>query len=132
MCALPWCPLVVPAPYLSITFKLRIMRPRLTSRGLTLRFKMRTVSENGEIGRRETKEEPSGFAKGSGRGKGRRDMRWQRWMSFLSLCEAARECNLGVGARDDEDGGLGGTGDEEEVHGGARRVLEPRDDVSPA
>lgn len=78
---------------------------------------MRTVSEKGEIGRREMKEEPSGLAKGSGRGKGRRDMRWQRWMSFLSLCEAAKECNLGVGARDDvdEDEGLGGTGDEEET-----------------
>lgn len=111
------CPLVVPVPYLSITFKLRMMRPRLTSRGLTLRFKMRTVSENGEIGKRERKEEPSGLANGSGRGKGRRDMRWQRWMSFLSLCEAARECNLGVGARDEED--IGGTGNEEEAPGGA-------------
>lgn len=80
---------------------------------------MRTVSENGEIGKRERKEEPSGFAKGSGRGKGRRDIRWQRWMSFFSLCEAARECNLGVGARVNEDEGLGGAGNEEEEHGGA-------------
>lgn len=108
------------------------MRPRLTSRGLTLRFKMRTVSENGEIGRRERKDEPSGFARGSGRGKGRRDMRWQRWISFLSLCEAARECNLGVGATGVEDGGLGGTGGEEEELGAAWRVLELRIGVSPA
>lgn len=108
------------------------MRPRLTSRGLTLRFKMRTVSENGEIGTRERREEPSGFAKGSGRGKGRRDMRWQRWMSFLSLCEAAKEWSLGVGARDDEDVGLGGTGNGDGVHGGAWRVLELRNGVSPA
>lgn len=79
-----------PAPAgLSATFRLRMMRPRLTSRGLTLRFRMRTVSEKGETGGREEKEgldkELGGGARGSGRGRGRRDMRWQRRMSFFSL-----------------------------------------------
>lgn len=32
---------------------------------------------------------------GSGRGRGRRDMRWHRRMSFLSRCTAALEWSLG-------------------------------------
>lgn len=59
---------------LSMTFRFKIMRPRLTSRGFTLRLRMRTVSENGEMGGRDEYVDPVGSARGSGRGKGRRDI----------------------------------------------------------
>lgn len=59
---------------LSMTFRFKIIRPRLTSRGLTLRLRMRTVSENGEIGGRDEDVDPVGSPRGSGRGKGRRDI----------------------------------------------------------
>lgn len=69
-----------PLPALSITFRLRMIRPLLTSRGLTLRLRMRTVSEKGETWGREGK--PPGLEKedamGSERGRGRLDIRWQR------------------------------------------------------
>lgn len=69
-----------PRPGLSMTFRLRMIRPLLTSRGLTLRLRMRTVSEKGETCTREGK--PPGLEKaaamGSVRGKGRLDIRWQR------------------------------------------------------
>lgn len=67
-------------PGLSMTFRLRMIRPLLTSRGLTLRLRMRTVSEKGETCRREGK--PPGLEKvdamGSERGRGRLDILWQR------------------------------------------------------
>lgn len=140
-----------PPPALSMTFRFRMMRPRLTSLGLTRRFRMRTVSEKGETGGREEKE-PLGGARGSGRGRGRRDMRWQRRMSFFSLWEAAREWSFGEGAAEDEDedeeeeeevgldagaaeleeeGGRAEGGREEERRGAAREP-EARVDGSPA
>ncbi len=61
-----------PFSALSMTFRFKIMRPRFTSRGLTLRLRMRTVSENGEMGGRDV--DPVGSPRGSGRGKGRRDI----------------------------------------------------------
>lgn len=101
---------VPPLPGLSMTFRLRMIRPLFTSRGLTLRLRMRTVSEKGETCMREGK--PPGLEKvgamGSARGRGRLDIRWQRWMSFFSLWVAARELSLGEGAtveeEEDEDG----------------------------
>ncbi|TNN24153.1 hypothetical protein EYF80_065724 [Liparis tanakae] len=86
-----------PRPGLSMTFRFRMIRPLLTSRGFTRRFRMRTVSENGAALRREGK----AGAAGSQRGSGRRDMRWQRWMSFFSLWVA--EFNLGDGATAEEE-----------------------------
>lgn len=127
--------LVIP-PFsdLSMTFRFKIMRPRLTSRGLTLRLRMRTVSENGEMGWRD--EDPVELARGSDRGKGRRDIMWQRCMSFFNLWAAARECTLGVGAveweEDDEGWGVAELAEEEAVGGfavvqdGVRRVYELR------
>lgn len=85
------CVVLPPPGPLSITFRFRMMRFRLGSRGFTLRLMMRTVSEKGEMGGRRPGLPPCG----SGRGKGRRDMRWQRRMSFLSRCTAALECSLG-------------------------------------
>lgn len=85
------CPVPPPPVPLSITFRFRIMRFRLGSRGFTLRLMMRTVSEKGEMGGRRPGLPPCG----SGRGSGRRDMRWQRRISFLSRCTAALECSLG-------------------------------------
>lgn len=69
-----------PRPGLSMTFRLRMIRPRFTSLGLTLRLRMRTVSEKGETCGREGKppELEKGAAMGSERGSGRRDIRWQR------------------------------------------------------
>lgn len=104
-----WRPVVIflapPLPGLSMTFRLRMIRPLLTSRGLTLRFRMRTVSEKGETCMRDGK--PPGLEKvdamGSERGRGRLDIRWQRWMSFFSLWVAARELSFGVGAMVEED-----------------------------
>lgn len=116
-----------PLPGLSMTLRFRMMRPRLTSRGLTRRLRMRTVSEKGETGGREGNplgpEKDPGVARGSGRGKGRRDILVQRRMSFFSLCVAARELSLGEGAgeaegKEDE----GARGEEEEVERGARVV----------
>jgi len=86
-----------PRPSLSTTFRFRMMRPLLTSRGFTRRFRMRTVSENGNTLRREGK----AGAAGSQRSSGRRDMRWQRWMSFFSLWVA--EFSLGDGATEEEE-----------------------------
>lgn len=114
-------PAVPPRPALSMTFRLRMIRPLLTSRGLTLRLRMRTVSEKGETCRREGK--PPGlekvFAMGSERGRGRLDIRWQRWMSFFSLWVAAREFSFGEGAKvedeEDEDTKWCGEADEEGV-----------------
>lgn len=85
------CPEPPPPVPLSMTFRFRMMRFRLGSRGFTLRLMMRTVSEKGEMGGRRPGLPPWG----SGRGRGRRDMRWQRRMSFLSRCTAALECSLG-------------------------------------
>lgn len=71
---------VPPLPGLSMTFRLRMIRPLFTSRGFTLRLRIRTVSEKGETCMREGK--PPGFEKvgaiGSERGRGRLDIRWQR------------------------------------------------------
>lgn len=73
-------PAAPPRPGLSMTFKLRMILPLLTSRGFTLRLRMRTVSEKGETCGREGK--PPGLekvaAKGSERGSGRRDILWHR------------------------------------------------------
>lgn len=74
-------PAAVPLlPGLLITFKLRMIRLLLTSRGLTLRFRMRTVSEKGETCMRDGR--PPGLEKvdamGFERGRGRLDIRWQR------------------------------------------------------
>lgn len=89
-----------PWPALSMTFRLRIIRPLLTSRGFTLRLRMRTVSEKGETCGRQGK--PPGLEKllavGSERGRGRLDIRWQRWISFFNLWVAARELSFGEGA----------------------------------
>lgn len=69
-----------PLPGLSVTFKLRMIRPLFTSRGLTRRLSMRTVSEKGETCMRDGR--PPALEKedamGSERGRGRLDIRWQR------------------------------------------------------
>lgn len=80
---------------LSMTFRLRMMRLRLGSRGFTLRLMIRTVSEKGETGGRRPVPPPTPLFWGSGRGRGRRDIRWHRRMSFLSRCTAALEWSLG-------------------------------------
>lgn len=89
--ALPWpLPLLLlllllaPVP-LSMTLRFRMIRPRLGSRGFTLRFKIRTVSEKGDTGGRRSWG-PPGVPEGeepelepedrrSCLGRGRRDMR---------------------------------------------------------
>lgn len=78
---------------LSMTFRLRMIRLRFGSLGFALRLMIRTVSENGDTGGRRPELVPEG-AEGSGRGRGRRDMLWQRRMSFFNRCTAALECNL--------------------------------------
>lgn len=68
---------VLALPGLSMTFRLRIIRLLFTSRGLTLRLTMRTVSEKGETCMRDGKPPALGKvdAIGSERGSGRLDMR---------------------------------------------------------
>lgn len=92
---------------------------------------MRTVSEKGETCGREGK--PPGLekvaAKGSERGRGRRDILWHRWMSFFSLWVAARELSLGEGAtveEEEEDEVAKWWGDVEE-EGAARLGAEEED-----
>lgn len=106
-----------------------MIRPRLVSRGLTLRFRIRTVSEKGETGGRDGKGPPAEpEASGSGRGSGRRDIRWQRRISFFSLWEAAPEWSLGVGAEEEEeveDDDMDGEG-AEEVEGLAEEPVDWR------